>query len=61
MKRGFSANKEILQDNLQENSIISQRLICDTIHSTEQKLHILPSHLHYIEAGNLLIQIIKSH
>ena len=32
-------NKEILQDNLQENSPISQRLIYNTIHSTEQKLH----------------------
>ena len=31
-------NKEILQDNLQEKSLISQQLIFDTIHSTEQKL-----------------------
>ena len=32
-------NKEILQDNLQENSPTSQWLIHNTIHSTEQKLH----------------------
>ena len=39
VERGFSVNKEILQDNLQEKYLISQRLIYDTIHSTEQKLH----------------------
>ena len=39
VERGFSVNKEILQDKLQETSLISQQLIFDTIHSTEQKLH----------------------
>ena len=39
VERGFSVNKEILQDNLQEKYLISQRLIHNTIHSAEQKLH----------------------
>ena len=39
VKRGSSLNKEILQDNLQEKFLVSQRLLYDTIHSTEQKLH----------------------
>ena len=39
VERGFSVNKKILQDNLQEKSYISGRLIYDTIHSTEQTLH----------------------
>ena len=46
LKRGFSVHKEIWRDNLQEKSLISQQLIYDIIHSTEQKLHdfaILPA------------------
>ena len=39
VEREFFVNKEILQCNLQEKSLISQRLIYNTIHSTEQKLH----------------------
>ena len=32
-------NKEILQGNLQEKYLFSQRLIYDIIYSTEQKFH----------------------
>ena len=35
VERGSSLNKEILQDNLQEKFLVSQRLLYDTIHSTE--------------------------
>ena len=38
IEREFSVNKEIFQDNLQEKSV-SQRLIYDTMHSTEQQLY----------------------
>ena len=39
IKRGFSINKEVLEHNLQEKSLSSQRLIYDTIHSSDVKLH----------------------
>ena len=39
VERGFSANKEILQGNLQEKYLFSQRLIYDIIYSTKQKFH----------------------
>ena len=32
-KRGFSINKDVLDDNMQEKSLISQRIVYDTIQS----------------------------
>ena len=32
-ERGFSINKEVLDDNMQEKSLISQRIVYDTIQS----------------------------
>ena len=37
VERGFSVNKEVLQDNLQETSLISQRLVYDTLQSNNTK------------------------
>ena len=34
IERGFSVNKELLEDNLQEKSLVSQRLIYDSSWST---------------------------
>ena len=39
IERGFSVNKEVLQHNMQEKSLISQRLIYDSIQSRDLKLH----------------------
>ena len=39
IKRGFSINKEVLEHNLQEKSLSSQRLIYDTIHSSDVKFY----------------------
>ena len=33
----FSVNKEVLQDNLQETSLTSQRLVYDTLQSNNRK------------------------
>ena len=34
IERGFSVNKEVLQDNLEEKSLISQRLVYDSLRSS---------------------------
>ena len=39
IERGFSVNKEVLQHNMQEKSLISHRLIYDSIQSRDLKLH----------------------
>ena len=39
VERGFSVNKEVLQDNLQAKSLISRRLIYDTLIYTDSELH----------------------
>ena len=39
IERGFSINKEILDNNLQEKLLISQRLICDHFTSENIVLH----------------------
>ena len=39
IESGFSVNKEVLQHNMQEKSLISQRLIYDSIQSRDLKLH----------------------
>ena len=39
IERGFSVKKEVLQHNMQEKSLISQRLIYDSIQSRDLKLH----------------------
>ena len=38
VKRGFSVNKEVLQDQLQAKSLISQRLIYDTFIYTDSEM-----------------------
>ena len=38
-ERGFSVNKEVLQDNLQAKWLFSQRLIYDTLICTDSELH----------------------
>ena len=37
--KGISVNKEVLQHNMREKSLISQRLIYDSIQSRDLKLH----------------------
>ena len=37
VEQGFSVNKEVLQGNLQETSLISQRLVHDTLQSNNTK------------------------
>ena len=37
VERGFSVNKEVLQDNLQETSLNSQRLVYNTLQSNNSK------------------------
>ena len=37
-ERGFSVNKQILQDNMMERSLIAQRLVHQAIPKTEKKL-----------------------
>ena len=39
VERGFSVNKEVLQDSLQVKSPISQQLIYDTLICTDSELH----------------------
>ena len=39
IEREFSVSKEVLQHNLQEKSLVSQRLIYETIYSSDVKLH----------------------
>ena len=39
IERGFSISKEILDNNLQEKLLISQRLICDHFTSENIVLH----------------------
>ena len=38
-ERGFSVNKEVLQDNMQVKLLITQHLICDTLICTDSELH----------------------
>ena len=54
VERGFSVNKEVLQDSLQVKSPISQLLIYDTLICTDSELHsfVSPYHLHFIKAEN---------
>ena len=49
VKRGFSVNKEVLQDQLLAKSLISQRLIYDTFIYTDSELQVSPYHLHFIK------------
>lgn len=39
IERGFSVNRKILQDNLQEKSLITQRLIYDTLNCSDLEPH----------------------
>ena len=39
IERGFSVNKEVLDDNMTEKSIVSQRLVYDTLASSNVKVH----------------------
>ena len=39
LERGFFVNEEVLEDNLQEKSFVSECLIYDTVHSSDIKLH----------------------
>ena len=39
VERGFSVNKEVLQDNMQEKSLVAQRVIYDSLYSAELKVH----------------------
>ena len=51
--RDFSVNKELLQDNLQVKSLMSQRLIYDTLKCTDSELHSSLDHLYLEKAANL--------
>ena len=42
VERGFSVNKSILVENLQEESIIAQRTVIDYMHANSFELHTLP-------------------
>ena len=53
VERGFSVNKEVLQDNLQVKSLISQGLIYDTSKCTDSDLNSSPYYLYFIKAANL--------
>ena len=61
VRRGFSVNKELLVENLQQTSLISQRLICDYISDFSKPISEIPltnemlkscrlAHLRYIAA-----------
>ena len=39
VERGFSINKELLVDNLQEKSLVSQRMVYDHIKSNKITIH----------------------
>ena len=39
IERGFSINKEVLGDNMKEKSIVSQRLVYDTLASSNVEVH----------------------
>ena len=39
VERGFSINKELLVDNLQEKSLVSQRMVYDHIKSYKITIH----------------------
>ena len=47
VERGFSVNKQLLVENLQEKSLVSQRIVYDDINSNEIKVqeYDLPSDL----------------
>ena len=51
--RDFSVNKELLQDNLRVKSLMSQRLIYDTLKCTDSELHSSLDHLYLEKAANL--------
>ena len=53
VERGFSLNKEVLQDSLQVKSLIPQGLIYDTLKFTASDLNSLPYYLYFIKAANL--------
>ena len=50
-----SINEEILQDNSREKSLITQRLIYDSLQYSDQKLHDFLYHQNFTELVNLSI------
>ena len=45
-ERGFSVNKEVVDYNMEEKSLTSQRLVYDAIHDGNAKLTNVKSHPH---------------